>query len=63
MELLQASEYLQMAGRAGRRGKDSTGSCLLLVDKNIGRMSEADDFLEILTSKGTRLESKLKLTY
>jgi superfamily II RNA helicase len=52
-----------MAGRAGRRGKDATGSCLLAIDRSFGRIPTVDDFTEILTSRGTRLESKLKLSY
>jgi len=63
-ELIQTSEYLQMAGRAGRRGKDATGSCLIALDKSFGRqIPTLDDFERLLENKGTPLESKLKLSY
>jgi superfamily II RNA helicase len=53
-----------MAGRAGRRGKDKTGSCLIILDRNFGRnIPTVDDFERLLENKGTPLESKLKLSY
>ena len=53
-----------MAGRAGRRGKDKTGSCLIILDRNFGRnIPTLDDFERLLENKGTPLESKLKLSY
>ena len=52
-----------MAGRAGRRGKDTTGTCILTLDRAFGKVPDAEEFEEILTSKGTHLESKLKLSY
>ena len=64
MELLQTSEYLQMAGRAGRRGKDPTGSCLLNLDRSFARtLPTLEDFESLLENRGTPLESKLKLSY
>ncbi len=63
MVILEASEYLQMAGRAGRRGKDATGSCLLAIDRNFGKIPQAEKFQEMLESKGTRLESKFRMSY
>lgn len=63
-ELVETSEYLQMAGRAGRRGKDATGSCLILLDRGFSRnMPKVEDFDKLLENKGTPLESKLKLSY
>jgi superfamily II RNA helicase len=62
--LIETSEYLQMAGRAGRRGKDQTGSCLITLDRSFARqMPTIDDFERLLENKGTPLESKLKLSY
>jgi superfamily II RNA helicase len=53
-----------MAGRAGRRGKDPTGSCLISLDRAFGRnIPTLDDFEKLLENKGTPLESKLKLSY
>ena len=63
-ELVETSEYLQMAGRAGRRGKDQTGSCVICLDRSFGRtIPTVDDFEKLLENKGTPLESKLKLSY
>lgn len=63
-ELVETSEYLQMAGRAGRRGKDKTGTCLICLDRNFGRnIPTVEDFERLLENKGTPLESKLKLSY
>lgn len=33
--LLQPAEYVQMAGRAGRRGKDATGNVIILSKLNM----------------------------
>lgn len=52
-----------MAGRAGRRGKDTVGTCLLTIDRSFGKVPDFDEFETVLTSKGTHLESKLKLSY
>ncbi len=49
--ILDPSEYLQMAGRAGRRGKDPIGSCLILLDPAFyfkGIFPEADEFTGLL---------------
>ena len=55
-----------MAGRAGRRGKDPLGSCLINLDPEFyfrGILPEAEEYSSLLQSKGTPLESKFKLTY
>ena len=53
-----------MAGRAGRRGKDPTGSCLIVLDRSFGKqIPNEEDFDRLLENKGTPLESKLKLSY
>lgn len=53
-----------MAGRAGRRGKDTTGSCLICLDRGFSRnIPTLEDFEKLLENKGTPLESKLKLSY
>jgi|LauGreDrversion4_2_1035121.scaffolds.fasta_scaffold35224_6 superfamily II RNA helicase len=63
-ELVETSEYLQMAGRAGRRGKDTTGSCLICLDRSFSRnIPTVEEFEKLLENKGTPLESKLKLSY
>ena len=35
-QTIEASEYLQMAGRAGRRGKDDKGFSVVCMDPDLG---------------------------
>ena len=59
---LTPGEYTQMAGRAGRRGKDSAGHVLVLC-------SDADSIPPeptlrlVSTGRPTRLQSRFRLTY
>ncbi|GFY58082.1 helicase SKI2W [Trichonephila inaurata madagascariensis] len=57
---LKPSEYIQMAGRAGRRGKDKIGTVIILCK------AEVPDSLSLhnmMLGKPTKLESQFKLTY
>jgi antiviral helicase SKI2 len=61
-EILQSSEYLQMCGRAGRRGIDSIGHIFLLMgDKKNPPL--ASDVSNMMGGKGTQVESKFRLSY
>jgi len=55
---LTTAEYLQMAGRAGRRGKDTEGSVIYLPLKP---PPKRDDMNKILTGNSVSIKSKLKL--
>lgn len=57
---LYPGEYIQMAGRAGRRGKDSTGNVLILCK---GEIPPEADLRNMMTGKPTPLQSKFRLTY
>ena len=57
---LLPSEYIQMAGRAGRRGKDSVGTVIVLCKKEV---PEAADLTNIALGKPTPLESRFQLKY
>ncbi|KAG8190787.1 hypothetical protein JTE90_005823 [Oedothorax gibbosus] len=57
---LQPSEYIQMAGRAGRRGKDLTGTVIVLCKADV---PEASALVKMMLGKPTKLESQFKLTY
>lgn len=57
---LQASEYIQMAGRAGRRGLDTTGTVIILCK---GDVPEISDLQNMMLGKAAILESKFRLTY
>jgi len=57
---LLPAEYIQMAGRAGRRGLDSTGTVVILCKNEVFEISELHGMMQ---GKPTRLESKFRLTY
>ncbi|EDO38196.1 predicted protein [Nematostella vectensis] len=57
---LLPGEYVQMAGRAGRRGKDTTGTVIILCK---GDVPEASDLHKMMLGKPTTLVSQFRLTY
>ena len=57
---LLSSEYIQMAGRAGRRGKDTAGHVLIACRKDVPSSCEVH---HILKGSATMFESKFRLTY
>ena len=48
-----------MAGRAGRRGLDKTGTVIILVK---GDLPEISDLQRMMLGKPTKLDSKFRLT-
>ena len=61
-EILTSSEYLQMCGRAGRRGIDEVGEVYILLMDPVYK-NENNDINEMLTKIGTNVESKFRLSY
>ncbi|XP_078490119.1 superkiller complex protein 2-like [Ciona intestinalis] len=60
MRNLLAGEYIQMAGRAGRRGLDDVGNVVILCKGQVPEMAE----LQIMMlGRPTKLESQFRLTY
>lgn len=57
---LLPGEYIQMAGRAGRRGLDSIGTVIIMCRDEI---PEESDLKNLIVGKPTRLESQFRLTY
>ena len=59
---LNSSEYVQMAGRAGRRGKDEKGTVLLFI-RELRDLPSIGDLKSMIMHKGEMLCSKFRLTY
>lgn len=57
---LLPSEYIQMAGRAGRRGKDPIGFVYIMCKNDV---PEEGELRQMSMGKGVKLESKFRLTY
>lgn len=57
---LHPGEYTQMAGRAGRRGKDSTGTVIILCPEQVPNDTT---LRQTILGQPTRLVSQFRLTY
>jgi len=60
MRMLSTDEYIQMAGRAGRRGKDTKGYVFYLPDR---RPEDLGDIKKMMCGSKTRLQSRMKFDY
>jgi len=58
---LETHEYLQMAGRAGRRGLDKTGMIVIMI--NMFEMLNGQNLKEIMTGKTQEMVSKFQFNY
>ena len=56
---ITSGEYIQMSGRAGRRGKDERGIVVLIIDERMNPTTAK----EIVKGKADPLNSAFKLTY
>jgi len=56
---ITSGEYIQMSGRAGRRGKDDRGIVVLIIDERMSPTTAK----EIVKGKADPLNSSFKLTY
>ncbi|XP_054711128.1 SKI2 subunit of superkiller complex protein-like [Uloborus diversus] len=60
MRDLQPSEFIQMAGRAGRRGLDKTGTVIVLCKADV---PDSLSLRTMMLGKPAKLQSQFKLTY
>ncbi|XP_043494630.1 helicase SKI2W [Polistes fuscatus] len=58
--MLLPTEYIQMAGRAGRRGHDTTGTVIIMCHKEIPHFTE---LRPLMKGESKTLESQFKVTY
>ena len=61
-EILSSSEYLQMCGRAGRRGIDEIGNVFILLTE-LSNKHEKDEVINMLEGKGDNVVSKFRICY
>lgn len=57
---LLPGEYTQMAGRAGRRGLDDTGTVMIMLGDEL---PSQESFRELILGTPTKLKSQFRLTY
>ncbi|XP_039281594.1 helicase SKI2W [Nilaparvata lugens] len=57
---LNPAEFIQMAGRAGRRGIDQTGTVIILCKESVPALQNLKN---MMLSKPSKLESQFKVTY
>lgn len=60
MRMFSTDEYIQMAGRAGRRGKDTKGYVFYLPDRY---PEDLADVKKMMCGSKTRLQSRMKFDY
>ncbi|KAK5649054.1 hypothetical protein RI129_003946 [Pyrocoelia pectoralis] len=60
LRALLPAEFIQMAGRAGRRGLDKTGTVIILCK---GAVPTSDDLKKMMLGKPNQLKSQFRITY
>jgi antiviral helicase SKI2 len=60
---LLPQEYVQMAGRAGRRGLDTFGTVIVVAHENQQSFPSESQLRNLMTGRHAKLESKFRLEY